>query len=93
MKLNQYTDNHEIAYRVTLEVNQDITAPLTKTENVTKQRVREMFQKFMLASPELWQHTREAQINEFNQQRQKARRPKIKPEILNDLEIIYPENP
>ena len=92
MKLDQFPDNHQIAYKVTLEAIKDITAPSTKFETVTKRKVREMFQKFILASPELWQHNREEQIREFNLQRQAARRPVVAPEILRDLEIECPNN-
>ncbi len=92
MKLDQFPDNHEIAYKMTLVTNRDITAPLTKSENVTKRQVRAMFQKFIQASPELWQNSRAEQIDEFNSQRRKLRRPVVRPEILMDLEISYTED-
>ncbi len=92
MRLEQFPDNNDIVYRVSLEAITDITAPLTKLENVTKRQVREMFQKFILASPELWGRAREDQILEFNQERRKCRRPRVAPEILRDLEISVAEN-
>jgi hypothetical protein len=92
MRLDQFSDNNDIVYSVSLEAVTDITAPLTRLENVTKRQVREMFQKFILASPELWGRAREDQIFEFNQERRKCRRPWVSPEILRDLEIKVVES-
>jgi hypothetical protein len=91
MKLDQFPDNYEIAYKMRLATNRDITASPAKLDNVTKRQVREMFQKFIQASPELWQNSRAEQIDEFNAQRRKLRRPVVAPEILEDLEISYTE--
>jgi hypothetical protein len=92
MKLDQFPDNHQIAYKVTLEAVKDITAPTTRFENVTKRKVREMFQRFIQASPELWPRSRADQISEFNSQRRAVHRPLVAPEILKDLEISYTES-
>ncbi len=91
MRLEQFPDNHETVYKVTLGTVRDITSPLTKLENVTKRQVRTMFQKFVQGSPELWQSSRIEQIDEFNFQRRKLHRPVVNPEILMDLEISYTE--
>ncbi len=92
MLLDQFPDNNDIVYTVSLEATKDITAPITRFENVTKRQVRHMFQKFLLASPELWGRAREEQIFEFNQERRRCRRPWVPPDILRNLEIKVTEN-
>lgn len=89
MRLDQFPDNHEVVYKVKLGTVRDITTPLTRLENVTKFQVRKMFQKFILASPELWQRSRVEQIDEFNSERRRVNHPAVKPEILVNLEISY----
>ncbi len=89
MRLDQYPDNNETAYKISLGAVKDITAPNARWETVTKRQVREMFTKFVQASPELWPRTRDEQIEEFNRERRQLRRPAVKPEILSDLEIAY----
>ncbi len=91
MRLDEFPDNHEVAYKMRLATNRDITTAPPKLENVTKREVRKMFQKFVLASPELWQSSRAEQIDEFNAERRKLRRPVVAPEILKDLEISFTE--
>jgi hypothetical protein len=93
VKLDLFPDNDEVAYRVTLETIKDITTPPTRWERVTKRQVREMFQKFIQTSPELWQSSRIEQIDEFNSQRRQLRRPVVAPGILMSLEISYTEGP
>jgi hypothetical protein len=88
MRLDQFTDNQVIAYKISLDAVNDITAPNTRYETVTRRQVREMFIKFIKASPELWPRTRDEQIDQFNRERQQLRRPAVKPEILKDLEIL-----
>jgi hypothetical protein len=91
MRLDQFPDNHEVVYKVKLGTVRDITTPLTRLENVTKHQVRKMFQKFILASPELWQRSRVEQIDEFNSERRRVHHPAVKAEILADLEISFTE--
>ncbi len=91
MKLDQYSDNYQVLYKVSIGTNRDITGVGPKTEHVTKRQVRHMFQKFIQASPELWTLTRAEQINEFNAERRKLRKPVVSPQILIDLEIFCTE--
>ena len=92
MKLDQYSDNYQVLYKVSIGTNRDITGSGPKTEYVTKRHVRHMFQKFMQASPELWPLTRAEQINQVNTERRKLRKPVVSPEILVDLEISCTED-
>jgi|WetSurMetagenome_2_1015567.scaffolds.fasta_scaffold360525_2 hypothetical protein len=89
MKLHQFPDNNEIAYKISLGAVTDITAPNTRWETVTRRQVREMFVRFIQASPELWPHAREEQIDQFNIERRKLNRPAVKAEILRELEIAH----
>ena len=91
MRLDQFPDNHEVVYRVKLGTVNDITTPLSRMENVTKRQVRRMFQKFILASPELLQRSRVEQVDEFNSQRRSVHHPTVKAEILMDLEVSFTE--
>jgi hypothetical protein len=84
--LNEFADNDEGAYAVTVGGSyRDITAGTSRRQAVSKREVREMFTKFLRASPELLEFSRDEQIRQFNLERQEIKRPKIDEEILRDL--------